>query len=87
MRLWTRTIGSTIAGQLADSALFTFLAFAGVWSPETIVKVIAGNYLFKVSYEALATPLTYAIVGALKRAEREDFYDRGTNFNPFRLNV
>lgn len=85
--LWTRTIGSTVAGQLVDSALFTVLAFAGLWSPETIVKVIAGNYLFKVAYEALATPATYAIVRALKRRENEDVYDRDTNFNPFRLRV
>jgi uncharacterized integral membrane protein (TIGR00697 family) len=85
--LWTRTIGSTIIGELADSALFTLIAFAGLWSGETIIKVIIGNYLFKVAYEILATPLTYAIVGALKRAEREDFYDHKTNFSPFTLRV
>lgn len=85
--LWTRTVGSTVVGQLVDSALFTVIGFAGVWSPETVVKVIIGNYLFKVIYEALATPITYAIVGALKRKEQEDFYDRGTDFNPFRLKL
>ncbi len=82
-RLWTRTIGSTLAGQLVDSALFTLIAFAGVWDPSTLLKVIVGNYLFKVTYEILATPMTYAIVRALKRAEHEDFYDHGTVFNPF----
>lgn len=86
-RLWTRTIASTIVGEFADSALFTLIAFAGVWPAETIGKVILGNYLFKVAYETLATPLTYAMVGALKRAEREDFYDRETNFNPFTLRI
>jgi hypothetical protein len=85
--LWTRTLGSTIVGEFADSALFTLIAFAGVWSGETIAKVILGNYLFKVAYEALATPLTYAVVGALKRAEHEDFYDRETKFNPFALRI
>jgi queuosine precursor transporter len=85
--LWTRTIGSTVAGQLVDSALFTLLAFAGLWPMDLMLKVIAGNYLFKVAYEALATPITYAIVGALKRRENEDFYDRGTNFNPFRVRL
>jgi len=85
--LWTRTIGSTLAGQLVDSALFTLIAFAGVWDQETLIKVIVGNYLFKVTYEILATPMTYAIVRALKRAEHEDFYDRGTVFNPFTWKV
>ncbi len=83
--LWTRTIGSTVAGELVDSMLFTLIGFAGIWPADLVIKVIAGNYLFKVAYEVLATPLTYAIVGFLKRAEQEDFYDRGTNFNPFRL--
>ena len=85
--LWTRTIGSTVVGEFADSTLFTLIAFAGVWSGETMIKVIAGNYIFKVAYEALATPLTYAIVGALKRVEHEDFYDRDTKFNPFMLRI
>jgi queuosine precursor transporter len=85
--LWTRTIGSTVVGEFVDSALFTLIAFAGVWSGETMIRVIAGNYIFKVAYEVLATPLTYAIVGALKRAEREDYYDRETIFNPFSLRI
>ena len=81
------SIGSTLAGQLVDSALFTLIAFAGVWDQETLIKVIVGNYLFKVTYEIMATPMTYAIVRALKRAEHEDFYDRGTVFNPFTWKV
>ena len=85
--LWTRTIGSTVIGEFADSTLFTLIAFAGVWSGETMIKVIVGNYIFKVAYEALATPLTYAIVGALKQVEHEDFYDRDTKFNPFALRI
>ena len=85
--LWTRTIGSTIVGEFADSALFTLIAFAGVWPVNTIVKVIVGNYLFKVAYEIIATPLTYTIVGLLKHAEQEDFYDHRTSFNPFTLKM
>lgn len=85
--LWTRTIGSTIVGEFADSTLFTLIAFAGVWSGDIIVKVIIGNYLFKVAYEVIATPLTYAIVRKLKRSEQEDFYDHKTDFNPFRLRM
>jgi hypothetical protein len=39
----------------------------------------------KVAVEVVFTPITYKIVGALKRAEHEDYYDRGTNFTPFSL--
>jgi queuosine precursor transporter len=85
--LWTRTIGSTIIGELVDSALFTLVAFGGVWPGDIIIKVIIGNYLFKVAYEVIATPITYAIAGKLKRAEQEDFYDHNTNFNPFSLRM
>ena len=82
--LWTRTIGSTVAGQMVDSSLFTVIAFAGLWSWPLMLSVIVGNYLFKVAYEVLATPLTYAVVRALKRREHEDACDRETDFNPFR---
>ena len=84
-RLWMRTIGSTIVGQAVDSAIFYPLAFAGTWSTSTLVKVMLANYVLKCSWEALNTPITYAIVNFLKRAEHEDFYDRGTNFTPFSL--
>ena len=85
--LWMRTIGSTLAGQAVDSLLFQVLAFAGVWPTELLVRVIAWNFIIKVGYEALATPLTYAIVGALKKSEQEDFYDHHTNFNPFQIRL
>lgn len=45
------------------------------------------GFIFKVAYETLATPLTYAVVGFLKRAEQEDYYDVGTDFNPFHLTI
>ena len=83
--LWMRTIGSTIAGQAVDSAIFYPVAFLGVWSPDTMVKVVVFNWLFKVGVEALFTPITYMIVNFLKKAEKEDFYDRGTDFTPFSL--
>jgi uncharacterized integral membrane protein (TIGR00697 family) len=83
--LWTRTIASTVVGQGVDSLIFYPLAFLGLWSVPTLVKVIVFNLLFKVSLEALMTPVTYAVVGALKRAESEDFYDRDTDFTPFNL--
>jgi len=83
--LWTRTISSTAVGQAVDSAIFYPLAFLGLWSAGTIAGVIVFNCLFKVAVEAAFTPVTYAVVGWLKRAENEDFYDVGTDFNPFTL--
>lgn len=83
--LWTRTIGSTIFGEFADSLIFYPAAFFGVWSNEQLVSVMIGNYFIKVLWEVLATPFTYVIVNFLKRAERIDFYDKETNFNPFSL--
>ena len=83
--LWMRTIGSTIVGQLVDSALFYPIAFLGLWQPGTMLKVVAFNWVFKVGVEVVFTPITYLIVNSLKRAEGEDFYDRNTNFTPFSL--
>lgn len=90
--LWLRTIGSTLAGQAVDSALFTTLAFApmwpfrGGWPWELVLQVSLWNFLLKTTYEALATPLTYVIVRRLKRAESSDPYDTHTDFSPFRIN-
>ena len=83
--LWARTIGSTFAGEAVDSFVFYPVAFLGVWSNEQVISVMIGNYFLKVLWEILATPVTYKIVGFLKRAERVDYYDRDTNFNPFKL--
>jgi uncharacterized integral membrane protein (TIGR00697 family) len=83
--LWTRTIGSTIVGQAVDSAIFYPVAFASIWSNDTLIRVMAFNWIFKVAVEVLFTPLTYAIVGALKKAEGEDHFDRGTRWTPFSL--
>ena len=84
-QLWVRTIGSTVAGEGVDTALFCLIAFWGVLPAELLWAVILSNYVFKVAVEVLFTPLTYALVGFLKRAEREDAYDRDTDFNPFVL--
>jgi queuosine precursor transporter len=85
--LWTRTIGSTACGELVDSGLFYTLAFAGLWPSNEVVRVMAAQYVLKTCWEILATPLTYKIVGFLKRAEQEDYFDRDTNFTPFSLDV
>lgn len=83
--LWTRTIGSTLVGELVDSSLFYFIAFFGIWATGDIVKVAIAQYLLKSGWEAVMTPVTYKVVNFLKRVEHEDYYDRGTNFNPFVL--
>ena len=83
--LWARTIGSTVVGQGFDSMIFYPVAFAGVWSGDMLLVVSLTNWGFKVAIEALCTPLTYLAVNGLKRAEHEDFYDRDTDFSPFKL--
>jgi uncharacterized integral membrane protein (TIGR00697 family) len=83
--LWMRTIGSTAAGQGVDSLIFYPIAFWGIWDPDTMVSVIAFNYALKVVWEAVNTPITYFIVGRLKRAEGVDWFDRDTDFTPFSL--
>ncbi|MCS6986592.1 MAG: queuosine precursor transporter [Sphingomonadaceae bacterium] len=85
--LWTRTIGSTAVGQGVDSLIFYPLAFLGVWAPDLVLTVMATNYLLKVGWEAALTPVTYAIVGAFKRAEGLDVFDVDTDFTPFRTRV
>ena len=80
--LWLRTISSTIIGQGLDSAVFITLAFAGVIPPSAILAAILGQWFVKSAYEALATPVTYAVVGYLKKAEGIDVYDIKTRFNP-----
>lgn len=83
--LWTRTIGSTVGGQLVDSLLFYPLAFGGIWVTDTLLQIVIFNWVFKVALEAVFTPVTYALVSALKKAEQEDYYDVNTNFTPFSL--
>lgn len=83
--LWLRTISSTLVGQLADSGLFIAIAFAGVVPVTALGRLIVTQWLFKCAYEAAATPLTYVVVGFLKRWEKEDHYDRDTNFNPLAI--
>jgi queuosine precursor transporter len=83
--LWTRTIGSTACGEAVDSTLFYALAFYGVWDNQLLLTVTLTQYVLKTAWEALSTPLTYAFVNFLKRAEHEDYYDTDTNFTPFSL--
>ncbi len=82
--LWTRTIGSTIVGELVDTLVFISVAsLTGVFPWSLFVTLVLTNYLFKCGVEAAMTPVTYTIVNTLKRFEREDYYDYNTDFNPF----
>ena len=83
--LWTRTIGSTIVGEGLDSLIFITIAFLGVIPSGAILTAIVTQWLFKVVYEMLATPLTYAVVNFLKRQESLDVFDRDTSLNPLAL--
>jgi uncharacterized integral membrane protein (TIGR00697 family) len=80
--LWVRTIGSTIVGEGADSLVFILIAFSGILPGSALLTTVLSQWGFKVIYETLATPLTYLVVNFLKRSENEDYFDRGTDFNP-----
>ncbi|HEX6740413.1 MAG TPA: queuosine precursor transporter [Sphingomicrobium sp.] len=87
--LWTRTIGSTVAGQAVDSAIFYPLAFWGAagWTDELVIRVLITQWVLKVGWEALLTPVTYLVVGWLKRREGVEVFDVGTDFTPFSAKV
>jgi uncharacterized integral membrane protein (TIGR00697 family) len=85
--LWARTIGSTIVGEGVDSLVFYPVAFFGVWSNHLVLTVMMSNYIVKVLWEAVVTPVTYQVVGVLKKHEQEDYYDVGTDFTPFSIEV
>jgi uncharacterized integral membrane protein (TIGR00697 family) len=81
--LWTRTVGSTVVGQAVDTTLVIVITFAGTFTPHKLAEIIVTGYLLKVAYEVIATPLTYLVINALKRAEHTDPFDTHTNFSPF----
>jgi uncharacterized integral membrane protein (TIGR00697 family) len=82
-KLWARTIGSTFFGQAVDSLIFYPIAFLGIWSTEQVLTVMVTNWLLKVLWEALLTPVTYAVVGWFKAREGVDVFDEGIDFSPF----
>lgn len=83
--LWTRTVGSTVVGEGVDSLIFYPLAFLGAagWTTVQVGQVLVTQWVLKVTWEVLLTPVTYAVVGWLKRAEGVDVFDTGTDFTPF----
>ncbi len=81
--LWTRTIGSTVVGQLLDTIIFTTIAFGGTVHVSVLFVIIVFEYFGKVFYETILTPVTYFVIKKLKKAEGLDVYDRGIDYNPF----
>jgi len=80
--LWLRTIGSTVVGQFADTTVFLLIAFAGVLPWDLVWIIWVSNYIFKILVEIILLPVTYRVVGWLKKKEDEDHYDSDTDFNP-----
>ncbi len=78
--LWGRAIGSTVVGQGVDTSIFLGVAFLGVLPGFVLWDVFVSNYLFKVGVEVVLIPVTYLVVGALKRAEGVDVFDDRTSF-------
>lgn len=83
--LWLRTIGSTVVGQGLDSLVFILIAFWGTTAIDVLASTIVTQWIFKVAYEALATPITYSVVNFIKRQEGVDTFDRDISFNPLSL--
>jgi queuosine precursor transporter len=83
--LWTRTISSTIVGQAFDTVLFIVIGFAGSVPGGVLLGIMLAQYLFKVGYEVILTPVTYLVIGAVKRKEGVDTFDAGIAYNPFGL--
>lgn len=83
--LWSRTIGSTLVGELFDTVIFCLIAFWGNISGGLLLTIIISNYIFKVGVEIVFTPITYKVVNFLKKKENVDTYDINTKFTPFSL--
>jgi uncharacterized integral membrane protein (TIGR00697 family) len=83
--LWSRTIGSTVFGQAADSALFYPIAFLGTpgWTTQSIALLALTQWIIKTGWEVVLTPVTYGVVGWLKHREGVEIFDEGTEFSPF----
>ncbi len=83
--LWTRTISSSVVGQAFDTVIFITISFLGTYANNVILQMILFQYLWKLCYEIILTPATYAIVKWMKHKENNDIYDQGVTYNPFRF--
>ena len=82
----SRFIVSTIFGEFVDTAIFVAIAYAGVLPFYVLISILIPAWIFKVLWEVVALPLSIPLVKWLKRVENEDYFDKNTNFNPFKLN-
>ena len=86
-RLWIRLIGSTVAGQLIDTVIFGLIAFSGILSANSMLNFILIGWSFKTVVEVIMLPITYRVIKFLKVREHQDYYDKNTDFTPFRLST
>lgn len=80
-KLWLRTITSTLIGEGFDSVIFIMISFWGTMENSVVLKMILFQYLFKVLYEVIFTPVTYAVVKFIKKKEGIDTFDEGIKYN------
>lgn len=80
--LWVRTISSTIVGQFVNTLAFYSIGLFGILPFNVLSDAVITGWIIKTAVEVLFTPVTYLVIGFLKRSENEDYYDRNTNFNP-----
>ena len=80
-KLWVRTIGSTLVGEGLDSVIFIMISFWGTMENSVVLRMILFQYLFKVSYEIIFTPLTYLVIKKVKKAENIDVFDENIKYN------
>jgi len=85
--LWMRTIGSTIVGQLANTAIFYLIALYAILPNNVLLISIISAWLIKTAVEAILTPITYMVINKVKKIEDEDYFDDKTNFNPLSVSV
>lgn len=83
--LWSRTIGSTIVGEGANTILFYIIALYSIIPTNLLITSILSGWLLKIAVEVIMTPVTYQVVAKIKKVENEDYYDYKTNFNPLKL--
>lgn len=68
-KMWTRLVGSTVVGELADTTIFCVIAFGGILSGPDLLSYTVLGYLYKVGVEVVCLPITYAVIRAIRRRE------------------
>lgn len=84
-RMPLRFVLSTVVGQFVDTSVFVLIAFTGLMATNDLIMITLSAWAFKVGWEIIALPITLPLVKKLKKIENEDYYDRDTNFSPFKL--